>query len=114
MKSEKVLNKIDELETLLLNAKISNNKEEKTFRYDVYDLYEEMIHLIKDEFASQNETDDYSIYFSLYVNELNALKDKLTECSKNCKTRASLSAFLVQLSIRVQAKIDVKGKEVTL
>ena len=107
---------IESLINLLSNTKvISSNKEEKNFSYDVYDAYDNIIsNLMKSDFESQNEIDEYSLFFMLFEEKLISLKITLIQCAKRFKDRKSLEAFLNQLAVRTQAKIDAKGAVIKL
>lgn len=107
--------KIEGLLELLTNVKeIKNNKEEKLFRYKKYDLYMDLDDSLKKDFEKQEEIKVYSLYFSLYQNKLEELKDKLIECSKKFNDRNWLSSYLKQLAIRLQEKIDAKGANINI
>lgn len=102
---------IESLINLLISIDVINsNKEEKNFRYEVYDRYNNIVsNLIKKDFEAQNEIDEFEIYFMLYQEKFYILKTKCIECAKKFKDRVSLSAFFKDLAKRIQLKIDAKG-----
>ena len=103
------------LESLNETKELKNNTEEKNFRYKVFDCYEEVTNtLIKKEFESQTEVEDYSLYFMLYENKFIEAIKALNDCSKRFVSRASATAFFEMLAKRLKAKIAAKGAPINI
>ena len=107
---------IESLINVLSNTNaISSNKEEKLFKYDVYDAYNNIVsNLMKRDFEVQNEIEEYDVFFMLFEEKFIILKNNVIKCAEKNKDRTSLFTFLNQFAVRIQAKIDAKGAVVEL